>query len=45
MIPETENNAELIAETQKCISDSYEEYAEYVENLANKYFEKNQMRN
>ena len=40
-IPEKENNAELIAETQKCISDSYEEYAEYVENLANKYFEKN----
>ncbi len=40
-IPENKNNAELIAETQKCISDSYEKYAEYVENLAVKYFAKN----
>jgi hypothetical protein len=40
-IPENENNAELISETQKCITDSYEKYAEYVESLANKYFDKN----
>jgi hypothetical protein len=40
-IPENKNNAELIAETQKCISDSYEKYAEYVENLAVEYFAKN----
>lgn len=40
-IPENENNAELVAETQKCITNSYEKYAKYVESLANKYFDEN----
>ncbi|GAA3575575.1 hypothetical protein [Snuella lapsa] len=40
-IPKDKDNQELLIETQKCISDSYEVYTKYVENLANKYFEKN----
>ena len=40
-IPENKDNSQLLAETQKCISDSYEVYEEYIENLANKYFKKN----
>lgn len=41
VIPEKDDDSELLVEIQNCISESYVTYHEYVDDLANKYFDKN----